>query len=390
MMISLAELSNRQKKFQETLHSLRLTGAILFRPEHIKYFTNFIFLPTERPVALIVPAESAPLILLPKLEEEHFIAQVPWMTQIHVYREYPGKTHPMTYLNKILDKNKLSDGTIGCDNDGYLPQNGYRGPTLSSSSQVSVKDISQIIDQMRLVKSDEEIAILRQCGLWGSIVHENLQHSMVAGKSEHEISRLAEEKTYLKIEDEALSNKSLSRMSVHASFRSGTRTSMPHAAMGGRKLSQGDILVTYCQGKLSGYMTELERTMFLGEPDDEKKSYFGIVRKAQLIALGLIEPGTRCSQVDEAVNEFFIKQNVFQYSQHHQGHGLGIEFHERPFLDTGDDTVIQSGMVFSVEPGLYIEGLGGFRHSDTVLVTDSGAEILTPYPSEIRDLIIDQ
>ena len=94
------------------------------------------------------------------------------------------------------------------------------------------------------------------------------------------------------------------------------------------------------------------------------------------------------SQVDEAVIDFAKRNNVFELTRHHSGHGLGFQIHEGPFLDSGDTTLLEPGMMFSCEPGLYELGLGGFRHSDSVLVTASGAEIITNYPRDLESLII--
>jgi Xaa-Pro aminopeptidase len=93
--------------------------------------------------------------------------------------------------------------------------------------------------------------------------------------------------------------------------------------------------------------------------------------------------------VDRKVRDFFVQEGIGEYWRHHTGHALGIRMHEAPFLDIGDDTVIEPGMVFSVEPGIYIPGFAGFRHSDTVVVTETGAERLTLYPRDLASLIID-
>lgn len=388
-MISQLELLERQRALKERVESKGLSGAVIFRPERIQYLINFSHLSTERPIVLILPVEGEPHVLIPKLEEEHLQVQASWLTHVHVYFEYPGTTHPMTHLHEVLGQLNMLEGPMGCDNDGFLDQNGYRGPSLSALVNTSLVDVGQIVDEMRLVKSDVEIAIMRECGRWGSVAHRELQAEMVAGKAEREISRLAEEKTYRELEKASEKQENLAALSVHASFRSGARTSMAHAAMSGRQVQVGDNLVTYCQGIYSGYRTELERTLFLGEPTEAKKTYFELVRQAQKIALDLVRPGVPCSEIDLAVQDYFEKENLTQYVQHHQGHGLGLEFHEAPFLDVGDHTILQAGVVISVEPGIYVKGLGGFRHSDTVLVTTSGYEILTPYPSEIEDLIVE-
>ena len=97
---------------------------------------------------------------------------------------------------------------------------------------------------------------------------------------------------------------------------------------------------------------------------------------------------TFVSDVDKAVRGYFAQQDLFAHWRHHTGHAIGLRYHEGPFLDTGDHTEIRPGMVFTVEPGLYAPDVGGFRHSDTVLVTEDGIEILTYYPRDLASLVI--
>ncbi len=139
---------------------------------------------------------------------------------------------------------------------------------------------------------------------------------------------------------------------------------------------------------VSGYSVELERTMYLGKPDEKTVKFFNLMIKAQETAFENIRAGNKCSDVDRAVRKFFKENGLTEYWRHHTGHGIGLEYHEAPFLDIGDDRVLKEGMVLTVEPGIYVKGLGGFRHSDTVLVTEDGIELLTDYPRELDELII--
>ena len=105
-------------------------------------------------------------------------------------------------------------------------------------------------------------------------------------------------------------------------------------------------------------------------------------------AFNAIKPGIPCAQVDQQVRAYYETHNLMSYWKHHSGHAIGLRYHEGPFLDIGDQTEIKPGMVFTVEPGLYVPELGGFRHSDTVLVTDEGIEIMTYYPRDLESLTI--
>ena len=128
--------------------------------------------------------------------------------------------------------------------------------------------------------------------------------------------------------------------------------------------------------------------MIIGKASGDQKRLFDHMIALQDIAFEAMGPGIPCSQVDAAVRAYYEAHDLMPYWKHHVGHAIGIRYHEAPFLDLGDQTMMQPGMVFTVEPGLYDASLGGFRHSDTVLITDTGIEILTYYPRDLESLTI--
>jgi Xaa-Pro aminopeptidase len=128
--------------------------------------------------------------------------------------------------------------------------------------------------------------------------------------------------------------------------------------------------------------------MIIGPPTDEARRLFDHTVAAQQVAFDAVRPGATCSDVDGAVMRYFEQHDLVRYWRQHTGHGIGLRNHEAPFLDVGDDTTLEPGMVFTIEPGLYDPAIGGFRHSDTVVVTEDGVDILTDYPSDIESLTL--
>jgi Xaa-Pro aminopeptidase len=128
--------------------------------------------------------------------------------------------------------------------------------------------------------------------------------------------------------------------------------------------------------------------MIIGPATKEQKSMFDHMVTLQDIAFESIKPGLPCAEVDKAVRAYYEKHDLMKYWKHHVGHAIGLRYHEAPFLDIGDETIMQPGMVFTIEPGLYHPQLGGFRHSDTVAVTEEGIEILTYYPRDLQSLTL--
>ncbi|MGH7429489.1 MAG: M24 family metallopeptidase, partial [Candidatus Methylomirabilaceae bacterium] len=168
----------------------------------------------------------------------------------------------------------------------------------------------------------------------------------------------------------------------------GKQSAIAHAITTNSRIQSGDVLVTGASAAVGGYFSELERTMIVGSPNARQRRYFGLMLDAQQTAFDAIRPGRPCSDVDRAVRAFFEKQSLMPHWRHHVGHAMGIGIHEAPFFDIGDHTVMRPGMVFTVEPGIYIPDFAGFRHSDTVVVTADGMEMLTYYPRDLERLTI--
>ena len=168
----------------------------------------------------------------------------------------------------------------------------------------------------------------------------------------------------------------------------GRNAAIPHALSNNIIFQSGDVMVTGANAPVWGYNSELERTMVIGNPSDLVKRYFDHMLALQDLAFQAIEPGMPCANVDLTLRAYYEKHDLMPYWKHHVGHAIGLRYHEAPFLDLGDETVIQPGMVFTIEPGLYLPELGGFRHSDTVVVTESGIELLTYYPRDLESLTL--
>jgi Xaa-Pro aminopeptidase len=168
----------------------------------------------------------------------------------------------------------------------------------------------------------------------------------------------------------------------------GQRSAWAHAVAHNIRFQPGDVLVSETGAPVCGYQAELERVMVVGPPTDRMRFLFDNMLAARQVALDAIGPGTTCADIDAAVVRYFEMHDLQRYWRQHTGHGTGLRNHEAPFLDVGDPTPLQPGMVFTIEPGLYDDEVGGFRHSDTVVVSDEGYELLTQYPSDLESLTI--
>jgi Xaa-Pro dipeptidase len=375
----------------EHAQTVGIAGVVLFDPYYVLYYTGFAYVPTERPIAFVLGAHGTRVLVVPRLEVEHAETRST-LDRVEHYLEYPGAPRAETALTKTLTELGLH-GTIGADQDGYPWILGYRGPTLSELSGAKVVRVVEQIEAQMAIKSDAEVALIRESVRWSNLAHRLLQRYTHVGATETEVAhRASDEATYAMLDaiGEVYRAQSFVSSGAHAGYRGqiGRNSAIPHALAGNIVFQAGDVLVTGASTPVWGYLSELERTMVIGEPTPAQERMFGHMLALQDLALDSIRPGRLCSDVDKAVRVYFEEHNLWPHWRHHTGHAIGLRYHEGPFLDSGDDTEIRRGMVFTVEPGLYSPELGGFRHSDTVLVTEDGIEILTYYPRDLASLII--
>ncbi|MGH3077998.1 MAG: M24 family metallopeptidase [Gaiellaceae bacterium] len=368
-----------------------LAGVVLFDPTYVLYYSGFAFVPTERPIAFVLGSDGTQALVVPRLELEHAESRST-LDRVEHYLEYPGDPRVEDVLAKTIREMGLT-GTVGADQDGYPWILGYRGPTLSELAGATVTRVADRIEEQMAIKSKAEVALIRESVRWANLAHRLLQRYTRVGTTETDVSqRASDEATFAMLDaiGEIYRAQSPFSSGAHAGYRGqiGRNSAIPHALAGNLVFEEGDVLVTGASAPVWGYLSELERTMFVGEPTGEQERMFAHMLALQDLAFDAIRPGARCRDVDEAVRAYFEEHGLWPHWRHHTGHAIGLRYHEGPFLDSGDDTEIRPGMVFTVEPGLYSHELGGFRHSDTVLVTESGIEILTYYPRDLASLII--
>jgi Xaa-Pro dipeptidase len=385
------EYEARSERLLEHIRSLNLSGAVLFDSHYVLYYTGFAFIPTERPIAFILSASGDKALFVPRLEVEHAQSNA-LIQRVDHYLEYPYEPHPMQVLKDALGEMGISD-KIGADQDGYPWILGYRGPSLTELTGAEVRLITAFIEDQMMLKSPAEIELIRESVRWGNLAHTLLQRYTKPGVTETEASQRASSEATLHMLDAIgpiYRAQSYFDSGPGAGYRGqiGRNAAIPHALSNNIIFQPGDVLVSGAGCPVWGYNSELERTMFVGEPTGEQERMYDHMMNLQDIAFQSIRPGVPCSEVDKAVRAYYEEHDLMPFWKHHVGHAIGLRYHEAPFLDLGDQTLIQPGMVFTVEPGLYSPELGGFRHSDTVLVTDEGLEMMTYYPRDLESMTI--
>jgi Xaa-Pro aminopeptidase len=389
--ISDKEHRARAETLLRYLQEHNLSGVILFDSDYVKYYSGFTFIPTERPMAFLMNDNGERALFVPRLELEHAQSHS-IIDRVEHYPEYPDNPHPMERLKTLLAEMGLA-GEIAADSNGYPWIFGYRGPTLTELTGVVIHFVRAFIEDEMAIKSQAEITCLKVSSTWANLAHTLLQRYTRPGLTETEVTqRASTEATQAMMDAIGPIYRAQSGMEAraYAGYRGqiGRNAAIPHALANNIVFQPGDVLVTGATAPVWGYVSELERTMFIGQPGDEHHHLFDHMLALQTLAIEALEPGKPCSSVDQQVRSYFSKHDLMPYWKHHTGHTIGLRYHEGPFLDSGDHTTIKPGMVFTVEPGLYAPGIGGFRHSDTVVITEDGHEVITYYPRDLESLII--
>ena len=355
----------------------------------IEYLTGFHHIQTERPVVLAVTDDRVE-VTVPRLEVER-VSPNPRIDAVHDYFDYPGGA-PVAVAVEML--NGLGVDAVAADADGPPGVMGYEGPAFSESVDV---ESQSWVDRLRWAKSDDEVDLIRESAKWANLGHRYLADYSEPGAHPATVSQRAStdaSRAMLDTLGDDYSVRVRGDGPVHAGYISGEETALPHGHTPNERLSEGDVLVTGATANVDGYRSELERTMFVGDYSDEQEHYFELMLEAQTLAIDALGPGVPVAEVDQVVWDYFDEQGVTELAQHHVGHNIGLGGHEPPYIDRGwndrydgDDAVMRPGHVYTIEPGLYTDEYG-YRHSDTVAITESGTDRLTVFPRDIDSNVV--
>ncbi len=231
------------------------------------------------------------------------------------------------------------------------------------------------IEELRMVKSEEEIARIRRSVETNSRAFEQVAARVRPGMKEQD---LAAELEY------RMRRLGAEKPSFETIVAGGARSALPHAQPTAAPLRTGGLVVVDMGAVQDGYCSDMTRMLFLGKPGVKVKQAYRAVLEAQLAAIDAVRAGVATAKVDAAARQVLKRYGLDRAFIHSTGHGLGLEIHEPPRIGKRDKAKLQAGMAITIEPGVYLEGFGGIRIEDTVVVTERGCEILTPTSKELR------
>ena len=388
-------LEKRKQEIRNYLSEKELDALVVLDELNAVYVTGyFLDVSTwERPIAAVIPADSEPFMVLCELSINHsrFVQEKGrgLVEDFRFYQEHPRQANRLPTRDEWIK--------ILCD--GLKERNIRKSLGVDRSSGKFEQDVKahlpdikftrseEFIRDMRLVKCEEELDLIRKAGKLSDWGQEKYRDAIKVGKMWLEIG--AEVGYVLNVET------AKRYPEYHIEARAGGTgwgvfAASPHGAGGyfGVKIKKGDTIINGVSVRLNRYGVENERNYIIGKPTEKQRKIFEVMKEAQMKATEMCVEGNRLSDIDSAAQAVIESAGYGDYIFHRTGHGIGLGGHEYPDDMAYNHRPLKAGMILSSEPGIYIYGYGGFRHSDTVIVGKNKPEVATKFTKELDGLTI--
>lgn len=356
--------TNRIDAVMANLAARGLSQILVCDPRSIQYLVGAYVEPGERFLGLLLRADQArPTLFLNKL----FTAPEDVEADVVAFNDTDD---PIALLAERCD----AAAALGCDKN--LPAR-FLIPMMERNIAAGFALASDAVDDARAIKDDEERALMRAASAtndaamarFRELVHEGATEQEIAGKLEDIYRELgAQGHSFAPI----------------VSF--GANAADPHHEPDGTVLKEGDVVLFDVGCRQDEYCADMTRTFFFGEPDEEQRRVYEIVRQANEAGRAAVHPGARFCDIDGAARKVIEDAGYGPYFTHRLGHQIGLDVHEPGDVSSINEACVQQGMCFSIEPGIYLPGRFGVRIEDLVIVTENGCEVLNAYPRELETL----
>lgn len=364
-------LMSRQDKLSASQRASGIDALALNPSASLKYLTGLDFHLMERPVLVIFPTSSSPVIILPELELIK-VENLPFQMQAFPYTENPAAWKDV--FRQALRSIGLDGKRIGIEprQMRVLDLEYLR----AGVDVVEFPDASDLVSNLRIYKDQHEVDLLRKAVQIAEKAMEATLPLIKIGMSEKEIA------------SELLMQLLIAGTEPSIAFSpivsSGPNSANPHANPSDRRIQAGDLLVIDWGAMAGGYVSDLTRTFMVGEAEPEFIKIHRIVQEANTASLEACNPEVPCAAVDIAARSVIEKSGYGQFFTHRTGHGIGMEGHEHPYIRAGNSQLLEAGMTFTVEPGIYLPGRNGVRIEDNVVITGKGMVCMSSLVRDIR------
>jgi len=353
-----AEIDQRRRDIAARLPELKADALLVSSSANIRYLSGYT-------------GSNGLILLLPS--ETHFFTDPRY--EISARQNIAGHVHivkgPLTAgVIQVIKRKRLKK--IGFES-GWMEFDAYQRLKEDLPLSTALVPIGRIIEERRMLKSPAEIDTIRRSVILNSEAYARVLKRIrpgvreldVAAEIEYQMKMLGAEKP-----------------SFDTIIAAGAHSALPHSHPTSHRVLANELLLIDMGASLEGYASDMTRTIHLGKSPKQIREMYRAVLEAQLAGIAAVREGTTAGKVDAATRNVLKKYKLDKQFVHSTGHGLGLEIHEPPRLGKKDQTKLQAGMAITIEPGVYIEGLAGIRIEDTVLVTKTGCEVLTPTSKE--------
>jgi Xaa-Pro aminopeptidase len=355
------DATKRRKKIRECLREVGASVFLVQDLDTIRYLTGF----SGSDAVLLVAGEEAAGDVF--LCDSRYTAQAQQEVHQCTIREYRKK---LDGIRDALESMKVRDMAL----EAHVATLAFFDKIRESLPEVRLVPVHQNMSVVRVLKDASELTMIREAIRVASESFREVQWRIAVGVKEREV---AVELEY------AMRRRGAQRVSFDTIVASGERSALPHGAAGERRFGTGDLVIADFGAVVNGYNSDETCTLVVGKRSQEQERVHGIVLEAQKRAIHAIRPGMELAKIDAIARDFIREAGYGAYFGHGLGHGVGINVHEEPRLAPDIEGFTEEGMVFTVEPGIYIPGWGGIRLEDMVLVTSDGCEKLTYLPKTL-------
>jgi Xaa-Pro dipeptidase len=349
----------RQAKLRTQAKARGLDAVFVTPSTNLAYCANLAIGRSERLTALLLFVDGPAVLLTPSFEEGNH-RKTAVVDDVKTWQE---DEDPIALAGKLLSGRK----TLGVEGT----TNYATAIALSAATSVKIEDGTPVFDALRMIKSPEEQAFIRDAGKRTNLAIEGTHKRLRAGMSESEVARILEEE--------------FTRKGARGGglVQFGPSSAFPHGAPAERRLAKGDAVLIDCGCRIRGYSSDITRTVSFGPPSDEFRKVYATVDRAQMAGIEALKAGAAGEDVDRAARKVIEDAGYGKYFTHRLGHGLGMDGHEQPYLVRGNKKPLVAGNVETIEPGIYIPDRFGVRIEDDYAVGADGARSLSVRPGEM-------
>lgn len=346
-----------------------LDSILLTSKANVYYLSNYYTEPHERVIAVYVSQFHDPLLMVPAMEVDDAKA-AGWTHEIIGYHDHENVWE--LFLTFLKKQAKLPE-TFGLEHNHMTLERYQQLKEILPSTQFL--DAQEVIAALRVIKNKKEYTLLKQAAALADFGVETGIKAIQEGVSELELIATIEF---------ALKKQGVQEMSFSTMALSGTKTASPHGTPGNKKITKGDLVLFDLGVIFEGYCSDITRTVAYQSITDEQRTIYNTVLAAEQKAIRKSQIGTPVGELDLTARNYIEQAGYGEYFNHRIGHGIGIETHEYPSMHSNNKLLLQEGMCYTIEPGIYIPGIGGVRIEDMVYMTDKGPETLTQSPKELQ------